>query len=335
MLEFTVSQLVSGLIYICLFLLVGYIARELVPAFRKLYLPASLIAGVLAVGLGSQGVDLIPVPDSAAELVTPLVDLMFCSLLWGVTINGRKLKSLGDYFFPTFSIGWVQVGIGCAVGFALWKIQPTLPKGWGMMLPIGFASGHGSVPPFNGLYEQNGVEGAGEIGMVLATIGLIVAIVLGTVFVNFGIRKGWAKYASSATRQYEARGALPEAQREPIGFSRINPGAANNLLFQFAIVCLVFFAGSQLMQLLSKLIPILAILPTFTHGVVGALILWPIFRAVKLDKYVDPATTRSITGFLVDVVIVAALASMNLRAVTSAWLPIIIIAVVGTLVTAA
>ena len=42
------------------------------------------------------------------------------------------------------------------------------------------------------LFEELGVEGMLSIGLILATLGLAVAMLAGMVWVNIGVRRGWA-----------------------------------------------------------------------------------------------------------------------------------------------
>ena len=39
------------------------------------------------------------------------------------------------------------------------------------------------------------------VGMVLSTLGLIVAMLVGMIMVNFGIRKGWGTYVKEPKKQ--------------------------------------------------------------------------------------------------------------------------------------
>ena len=55
-----------------------------------------------------------------------------------------------------------------------------------------FHGGHGTAAAAAASFEKLGIEGNMAVGMVLSTVGLIVAMVVGMALVNFGVRKGWA-----------------------------------------------------------------------------------------------------------------------------------------------
>lgn len=54
-------------------------------------------------------------------------------------------------------------------------------------------------------------------------------------------------------------------------------------------------------------------LPPTIYGILGALVLWPICRKLKLDGYVDRQTISSIRGLSVDLLVLSAVGTLNLR----------------------
>lgn len=60
-------------------------------------------------------------------------------------------------------------GMGCHDGLAYW-------------------GGHGAATSSGTLFEELGIEGMLSVGLILATLGLIVAMVVGMVWVNIGVR---------------------------------------------------------------------------------------------------------------------------------------------------
>ena len=337
--EFSIASLLDAFLFLSVFLLVGYAIREAVKVLGNIYLPASVVGGIIALILGPQVLGLIEVPAALGALVDPLTCIVFTCLSWGFTITLGKLRAYADFLCVNLTLMVAQIGIGCGVGVLLWKIWPMLPKGWSYIMPVAFMGGHSTVPIYGNILASYGSEGVTDFGMVFATIGLVVGIVVGTVMCNIGIRKGWAAYMRNASTDAvkSARFALPEKLRQPIGMTRVNNVAVNNLVFQFAIVCVVYLIGRSILRLLN---PYFSSLLGFTiseslGGIFGAFIVWPIVCKLKLDKYVDKPTDSTIAGALVDLIVLAACATINLTLVATYWLPILIVAVVGTAVTAA
>ncbi len=332
---FTVSQIVDDLLFVSIFLIVGYVLRELIPAFRKVYLSAAIIGGFVALILGQQVLGILAVPASLSSFVDPLTGLIFTCLCWGFLFTLDKVRSYLDFVCVNFVIGWAQIVGAALVALLCAGIWVSIPAGWSMMMPVGFMNGHSGIAIFGGIAEEAGNIGVIDIGMVIATIGLLVGIIFGTVFCNIGIRRGWAKYMRDAktNRAKTAVGALPEDLRQPIGKTTVNTLAVNNLIFQFAIIGVVYIVGRLFVLLLNTLIPSLGMSYTI-GGIFGAFIVWPILVKTKLDKFVDKQTVQTIAGALVDIILVAAMATLNLQVISMYWVPILILCAVGTVITA-
>ena len=83
----TVASLFSDMILIGVFMLAGFFVREIVKPIQKLFLPASLIGGLLALILGQQMLGLVEIPESFSKFSNVLIAPIMAALLFGVTIN--------------------------------------------------------------------------------------------------------------------------------------------------------------------------------------------------------------------------------------------------------
>ena len=164
------------------------------------------------------------------------------------------------------------------------------------------------------------------VGMVLSTLGLIVAMAVGMAIVNFGIRRGWGTYVKEPSRQpdYFYSGILPEEKRTPVGKLVTAPISINHLALQFAWLFGAFWFGKTLFEFLGKFIPFFATLPDVLYGILGGAILWQILCALKLEKYVDIKTIKLISSFLLEIIVFAAIATLDLEFVSIYIVPILI-----------
>ena len=332
----TFAQVMNDLTICGVFVFIGYVLRETVPFLRKLYLPASVIGGILVLVLGPQVLGLIEVPESFASYATPLTNIVFTALVWGVSINSKKLKSYLDFTLIEFTVTWWQVALGSIVGIACVRLWSSMPQGWGLMAPFSFLSGHGTAASMAAVFDGYGITGTGDIGMILSTVGLMSAMVIGTIFVNIGIRKHATVFVNPDTDIEKSKaGILPQNRQVPIGTTKVDNAAVNNLLFQFSIVLTVLWFGTGIMKFLSQYSSLIAKLPATMYGIIGCLILWPVAKKAKLDKYVDKPTVNTISGMTIDVLIVGAVGTINLQFVSQFWLPMVIISAVCVGFTAA
>ena len=329
----TIGNVIFDLSVLSLFLLAGVAVRGIVKPLQKLFIPASFIGGALLLALGPQGFNLMALPKSTGQYSGTLVDIVLTCLVWGVTINGKKVASYLDYCCVGIGQKGMQLAVGTALGAALCAFWPTLPKEWGTMAVFSFVGGHGTAAAVGGIYAKMGIENAAGLGVVLSTIGLIAAICGGLIIINIGARMGWTKYVSAeqvAKRVAESGGSveLPEDKREPIGYSRVSNDGINNLLFQLAMVLAVLWFGGRIFKLLGAYVhPFFGTLPSILNGIFGAIIIWPIMKALHLDGLVDRRTVSNISGLCLDIVVLSAVGTMKLSLVTEYFVPIMILSV--------
>ena len=84
----TVSSLCNDMLILAVFMLAGFFIREIFKPVQKLFLPSSLIGGLLLLLLGHQAMGIIAVPESFHELPGVLIDMRpLCS---GLISTGRR-----------------------------------------------------------------------------------------------------------------------------------------------------------------------------------------------------------------------------------------------------
>ena len=149
----TVASLFSDMILIGVFMLAGFFVREIVKPIQKLFLPASLIGGLLALILGQQMLGLVEIPESFSKFSNVLIAPIMAALLFGVTINKKKVVGYMDYICVEQGIYGMQMCVGAGLGALLAVIWPGLPKGWGTMGVFAFQGGHGNAGAAGQTYE--------------------------------------------------------------------------------------------------------------------------------------------------------------------------------------
>jgi ESS family glutamate:Na+ symporter len=326
----TVASFKNDLLIMALFMLAGWLIREKVKPLQKLFLPSSLIGGLLLLILGQQGFGLVTVPDSFSDLPGALISLVLASLVFGVAINKEKMRNYLDYSFITMTAYGMQMGLGVVLGFLLQKVWKGLPDGWGVMGVFAFHGGHGTAAAAASGFEKLGIADMMSVGMVLSTFGLIVAMAVGMIVVNFGIRKGWGAYVKEPKKQpeYFYGGPLPEEKRKPVGHLVTSSISINHLALQFAWLLTALLLGQSVFRLLGTFIPFFNELPSVLHGIFGGFLLWQIIRLFHLEKYVDLKTIKLITSFLLEIVVFSAMATLDLEFVQVYLVPMLIYTVI-------
>jgi len=329
----TFASIFNDMVIVGAFLLLGFAIREVVKPLQKLYIPASVVGGAIALILGPQVLNAVEIPKSFASMSGVLINLVMAAIVFGVNIDRSRVRNYLDftvYIATTYGIQ-MMVGMILSIGFCL--IWPQLPKGWGIMGLYGFWGGHGTVGAAGAVFAELGIADNLGMGMILATIGVIVGIVVGMVLVNYGIRKGYAKYVKRDNAQGLSSfgGVIPKNQQTSIGSETVSSVGINGLALQLGFLLLCMFIGNGIMKYVKICAPVLKQMPSIINGMIGAMILWPVMRSLKLDGYVDVKTIKNLSGLCLEVIIVSAIATTNLNLVTKFALPIVIYSIVFSL----
>lgn len=327
----TIASLFADLGILSLFLLAGLALREIITPLQKFFIPASMVGGTLALICGPQVLNWVAIPKSYGQLSGTLINLILTCLVFGVTINKRRLANYLDYCCLSVGLKGAQLGFGAALGAVMAYFWTDLPKVWGTMGVFSFVGGHGNATAVGKIYEDLGVQGMADMGIVLSTIGLLAAITGGIILINIGARRGWTAYISAGKGLAggAGRALLPVDKRTPIGIARVMNDSVNNLLLQLAFLFVAMWLGGRFFVLLGAYVhPFFKGFPSIINGVVGAVLLWPVMRALGLGEYVDRKTISSISGMALDIVVLTAVATMNLRFVAVHATPIAVYSVI-------
>ena len=282
----------NALILFGLLLIAGVVIRELVPVFQKVLLPASLIGGFLGLILGQQVLGVIEIPTQFSEISSFGMRIMMTCVPIGITISAKRIYDHLDFTFANMTMYGFQLVAGLLLGDLLCRFWPGLPDGWGLLGVAAYFGSHGNIPVVSDVIDASGANGVLSLGMVLATFGVLFAMIPGMIMANYGARHGYTSFVSNLAEQpkYFYRGALPEEKREAIGKTTVNPSNVTAIAFQLGILAVCYKFGELLFALLIMVFPPLSHVSAMLYGLVGGLILWPVMRKIGLDKYVDKST---------------------------------------------
>lgn len=320
------ATMVNDLTVLMVFLLLGFVIREIVKPLQKLFLPSALIGGAVALVLGPQVLGLIDIPESWSEMATPMINIVLTCTMFGTVLNKSKIKTYAGAINLVILTYFAQMIVGTLTGMGLSKIWPDLPYGWGVMTNFTYWGGHGAGASAGALFEELGVDGMVSMGLILATLGLIVAMLAGMVVVNYGIRKGYAtninKDASGKT--VVDSGVVPADRQKSLGKATVSSDAINGLAMQLCLVLLSMWIGRLIFTNIAKLIPAASNIPELLYGIVGAAIVWFLMCKTHLNGYADKQAVDNISGVALEICICSATATLNLDLFASFLAPILI-----------
>lgn len=334
---FTPWVLFSDLGIIMGLLLIGKLIRAKVKLIQRLFIPPSMIAGVLGLAFGPNGLGWLPMSSSISVYPAVLIAMVFGAL--PLSAPSFKMKEVAGRVGPMWAYSqfgmlfqWAVMGIfGLLVMKAIW---PNLNDAFGVMLPTGFYGGHGTAAAIGTAFDGLGWDEAGSLGMTTATIGVILAIVGGLVFIKMAAKNKQTSYITDfGDLPDELRsGLLPEEKRDPLGTATTSPISIDSLTFHFALVIVAAFGGYMFSKGVKMLAPELE-LPVFSCAFVVGLILKIIFNKTQVSKYIDGKTASSISSFSTDLLVAFGIASIKLSVVVKYAVPLAVLLAVGIIVT--
>ena len=332
---------------LCLLLVCGKVLRVYVPLLQRLYLPSSVIGGVLGLILIRCCGDWLPAAWIAPWNEVPgfLINVVFASLFLGVAVPGigRIWRIAAPQFCYGQIIAWGQYVVGLGVVLLLLKPLFGVHEVFGTLLEIGFEGGHGTVGGLASTFEALGFPEGRDLGYTVATVGMITGVVCGMILINYAVLRGWVKGIRSFRDQTRAErcGIWPKNQQPPAGRQTVQADSIDSLAFHVAILGLAVLAGYLFKQVfigLNQVVPdairnlrVLESFPLFPLCMLGGLLLQVVMSRLRIDFLVDHGQMQRISGATLDFLVVAAVASIRLEFVLDYFWPLLIMFVFGIL----
>ena len=332
---FTPWVLLSDLGIISALLLVGKLIRVKVKLIQKLFIPPSLIAGVLGLAFGPNGLGWLPLSGSMGTYAAVLIALVFGALpLSSPKFSAKEIAGRVGPMWAFAQLGMlVQWGLAGLFGiFVLKLFWPELNDAFGVMLSTGFYGGHGTAAAIGEAFNGLGWDEAASLGMTTATMGVICAIIGGLIMIKWAAKnKQTAFIADFADLPNELRsGLVPEEKRDSIGSATTSAISIEPLTFHLALVLLVAFLGYSMSVGVKQLYPQLE-LPVFSCAFIIGLLLKKAFDATGVTNYICPQTTQRIGSMATDLLVAFGVASIKLGVVVKYAIPLVVLIIAGAL----
>ena len=314
-------------------LLVGKIIRVKVKLIQKLFIPPSLIAGLLGLAMGPSGLDWLPFSNNLGTYAAVLIALVFGAL--PLSSPKVSMKEVSDRVGPMWVFAQLGMLLQWAVAglfglFVLKLIWPDINDSFGIMLSTGFYGGHGTAAAIGAAYEGLGWDEAGSLGMTTATIGVVCAIIGGLIMIKWAARnKQTAFIADFNDLPNELRsGLLPQDKRDSIGTATTSSISIESITLQMAFIFVVAFVGYLISQGVKMYYPKLE-LPVFSCAFIIGLLFKKISDRTGVSDYICPNTTQRLSSFFTDLLVACGVASIKLGVVVKYAVPLIVLVIFG------
>ena len=337
---------VSVFAVLSLLLVCGKLLRLNFSFLQRLYLPSSVIGGL--VGLLAVSLFREHIPEEwiscAQKFPGFLINVIFATLFLGVATP--RLGKVVRIAFPQLCFGqllaWGQYVLG--LGLAGFLLVPLfgVPPAFGNLLEIGFQGGHGTVGGMSESFKSFGWEDGIDLGLTVATAGMIVGVVVGMALVNWAYKRGYVKEVRSFEERpvHERRGIHPPDARPPAGRQTMCSDSIDSLAWHVAVVGLAVGIGYLLLLGLQHaevaLFPdaprrLFKGFPLFPLCMIGGVLMQTVVTRCGGTLLVDHGQMQRISGAALDFLVLSAVATIKISVVAANWAPLLALIVAGTL----
>lgn len=330
--------------FLSLLLFVGKLIRLAVPVLQRLYLPSSVIGGLVGLVLISCFEEYIPAEllKSVKSLPGFLINVIFAAIFLGTVTP--KIKEVFRMALPQLCMGqllaWGQYVIGLGiVGFLLIPLFDVNPA-MGNLLEIGFEGGHGTVGGMVNTFKSFNWEEGVALGFTVATVGMILGILGGMALINWALGKGHINSVRSFDQRAKAEklGVYHADDRPPAGKQTVFCDSIDSLAWHIALLGISILIGFCMLKGLQKLeilmfpevkTRIFSGFPLFPLCMIGGVLIQKFFQSLKVHHMIDHGQMQRLSGASLDFLVVAAVATIQLKVVKDNWQPLVIMMVAG------
>ena len=334
--------------FLAALLVFGTLIRANVRFFQINLVPASLIGGTLGFGLialdWAMGFKAADFTAFAFHFFT----LSFMSLVLtsrAQPIAGQQPVALGGLWL---SLIWViclvlQALVGLAAISAYNTIASEPLSGFlGLIATHGFTQGPGQALALGDLWTTAyNIQHAVDFGLIYASLGFVAAFAVGVPMARWILKKNLHSGRGGSLDQDFERG-LYSGDAAPASGKLITHSAnVDSFAFHIGLLGCAYLITDQYLKLVHPFVAgthfenIFSYNLFFFHGLMICVGLRALLARVNLGQFVDDETQKRITGSSVDLMVTASLLSINFALLTQFWQPILLVASLVTLVTAA
>ena len=326
-------------------LLIGVFLRAKVAFFRNMLVPSCVIAGVLGMIFMNIAISANWNIGTDTDMFNSIVGQLFTVSFISISLTSAP-KGEGN---TGKNLLKGAVGMGLVWSF-LYALTPLLSFGivsvtgkssgmdpvYGTLIQYAFCQGPGQSATYGGLYEGFGWENAATVAIFFASIGFVMAFLIGIPMAKYGIRKGLAKHSGEIDSTILKGYLKKEEQTEYMVKDTTVNSNIETLAFHFALIGLCYMLALGLSKIFSYIPGFIGTsfsAMMFLNGMYAAYIVKFIMKKLGLDFLIENTLQSKITGWTADYLVVCAFMAVSLSLI-KAWLfPISVVLILMTICT--
>jgi glutamate:Na+ symporter, ESS family len=359
---FNLETAMFAFVLLAALLLVGRYLKRRTLLFQRLYLPESVLAGVVGLLLGPQVLGALAAAISGESSVLAggvfpeairtvwgqcpkvLINIVFACLLLGESIPPIKViwrKAAPQVVFG-MAIGFGQYVVGALATLLILIPVFGSPPIAASLIEVSFAGGHGTAGGMIALFEELQFPDGGDLALALATVSLISSIVIGTALTSWGRSKGYVASEPTAAEQPKQIPDLHLSEETPAQQQRrerlFQQFQMDMLTLNVGWVGLAIAVGWVIQTILVWIesitwgrsgLALLSYVPLFPLALIGGMIVQLLLERTQRTALLSRELVQNIAGIALDFVVASAIATMSLQAVGNNLGVFLTLAIVG------
>jgi ESS family glutamate:Na+ symporter len=330
-----------------LFLMLGNILRRSIPLFRKCLIPSALLGGtlLLIVNIITKQFGFVLVDNRLMQVITyHCLAIGFAAMTLKTEKSTHKTNKAQVLEFGALQGGcyMLQAFVGLGITLVLFLLtrygKNIVSYVCGLILPLAYGQGPGNALSWDINFTNTPAaqfSGNGSFGLSLASIGFVVASVLGVFYINIAKKRGGLSVRNSRPTDEVID------QTNPTGNEIPDNESVDKFTIQAGFVALAYALSFGLMCLLG-------VISDFTNSIAwGFNFLWASLAAMLIKAvvkflrkrnlmhraYINNYQMDRISGFSFDLMIVAGVSAIEINDIRNYILPVVILSVVGAVIT--
>ena len=313
-------------------LLLAQCLRAKIKLLQDLYLPASVIAGIIGIIGGPYYLNVLPFSAKFGSYAYILSCIVFAGLFIGNKdkISMKKIwDEAGDTFALNCGMEVGQYGFSVVIGtFLLSLLFPTVHEAFSVLMPSGFSGGFAFAASIGGMVtELTGWEDAAAVANTFATIGLLLGVFGGILLINIYCRRGATRFVKDVKDlpQDMKQGFLEEGSRPTVGDQTTTPMSMDTLAWHLGLLGTAVGSGYLVYLKVSEVIEISFISICLITGIILNFIL----KMIHFQQYVDKRVVTRLSSSTADYLVAFGVASINPKIVVSYMGPLLLFVGLG------
>lgn len=329
----TLYSLMFSVAFLGILLLIGVGLRLAVPAFRRFFIPAALIGGIIGLVLGPYGLGFVSEELNSTWAAIPglLIAVVFAPMLMGQKLPSLKesAQTAAPHIFYAYLSSFAVVAVPALLTFFIFGPYFNVNAMFSGIFEASWPGGHGTAAGMASAYEELGWMNGSSLALGTATFGLLFGIIAGMVMINIAARKGQLAFTKGKSDTAGSSDFLAESEGEINAVGRLKKSSLDSLAFHASIIGLAILLGWILKFFIDKVI---SGVPLFPLAMIGGLLIQLVIDRTPLRTLIDKKTLDSIAGLALEFLVVAAVASISIPLIIENWFPLLVTTIVVALI---